>query len=75
MKRLKKTYLVNEEDIDTIDYNESQEDLFAGDLFILNAANKVLNFEQFKKEQEKLLKTGKKGKQITAMKILKKIKI
>ena len=28
MKRPKKTYFVNEEDIDTIDYNEPQEDLF-----------------------------------------------
>ena len=37
MKRPKKTYLVNEEDIKTVDYNEPQEDLFAGES-ILNAA-------------------------------------
>ena len=54
MKKPKRTYLVNEEDIDTIDYNEPQEDLFAGES-ILNAANKVIDFEQFIKEQEKRL--------------------
>ena len=31
MKRPKKTYLVNEEDLDTIDYNEPQEDFFRGE--------------------------------------------
>ena len=30
MKRPKKAYLVNEEDIETIDYTEPKEDLFAG---------------------------------------------
>ena len=54
MKKPKRTYLVNEEDIDTIDYNEPQEDLFEGES-ILNAANKVIDFEQFIKEQEKRL--------------------
>ena len=52
MKRPKKTYLVNEEDIKTIDYTEPKEDLFAGES-IVDAANKVLNFKQLKKEQEK----------------------
>ena len=73
MKRPKKTYLVNEEDIETIDYIEPQEDLFAGES-IVNAANRVLNFNQFKKEQEKELKKGKKGKQIAAKNVLKKYK-
>ena len=73
MKRPKKAYLVNEEGIETIDYSEPKEDLFAGES-ILNAANKLLNFNQFKKEQEKPLKKGKKGKQITAANILKKHK-
>ena len=59
MKRPKKTYLVSKEDIETIDYNEPQEDLFAGES-ILNAANKLLDFEQFKKEQERVLKKAKK---------------
>ena len=58
MKRPKKTYLVNEEDIETIDYTKPQEDLFE-DESIVNVVNKVLDFKQFKKEQEKELKTGK----------------
>ena len=45
-------YLVNEEDIDMIDYNEPQEDLLAGES-IVNAANKVIEFEKFKREQKK----------------------
>ena len=59
LKKPKKTYLVNKEDIETIDYNEPQEDLFAAES-ILNAANKLLDFEQFKKEQERVLKKAKK---------------
>ena len=43
--------MVNEEDIDTIDYNEPQEDLFRGES-ITEAANKALDFEEFKKQQE-----------------------
>ena len=58
MKRPKKTYLVNEEDIKTIDYTKPQEDLFE-DESIVNVVNKVLDFKQFKKEQEKELKKGK----------------
>ena len=58
MKRPKKTYLVNEEDIETIDSTKPQEDLFE-DESIVNVVNKVLDFKQFKKEQEKGLKTGK----------------
>ena len=73
MKRSKKTYLVNEEDIKIIDYTEPQEDLFE-DESIVNAANKVLDFKQFKKEQEKELKKGKKGKQKAAKNILNKYK-
>ena len=73
MKRPKKTYLVNEEDIKTIDYTEPKEDLFTGES-IVNAVNKVLNFKQFKKEHEKELKKGKMGKQIAVKNILKKYK-
>ena len=50
MKKPKKTYLVNEEDLETIDYSEP-EDLFQGES-ILNARNKVLDFNEFKKQQE-----------------------
>ena len=46
MKRPKKTYLLNEEDLDSIEYNEPQEDLFRGES-IVEAANKVLDFEKF----------------------------
>ena len=74
MKKPKKTYLVNENDLKTIDYSEPQEDLFAGES-ILIAANKVLNFKQFKKEQEKLLKKAKKVKQLLLKTYLENIKI
>ena len=73
MKRPKKAYLVNEEDIKTIDYTEPKEDLFAGES-IVDAANKVLNFKQLKKEQEKQLKQGRKSKQRAPKNILKKYK-
>ena len=46
MKRPKKMYLVNEEDLNMIDYNEPQEYLFQGES-IIEAANKVLDFEKF----------------------------
>ena len=52
MKEPKKTYLVNENDLETIDYSEPQEDIFAGES-ILNAANKVLDFKKFKQEQKR----------------------
>ena len=55
MKRPKKTYLANEEDLDSIEYNEPQEDLFRGES-IVEAANKVLDFEKFKKDQANTLK-------------------
>ena len=59
MKRPKKTYLLNEEDLDSIEYNEPQEDLFRGES-IVEAANKVLDFEKFKKDQANTLKKKKK---------------
>ena len=47
--------MVNEEDIETINYDdEPQEDLFAGES-ILAAANKALDFDKFKQEQERAL--------------------
>ena len=55
MKKPKKTYLVNENDLETIDYSEPQEDIFVGES-ILNAANKVLDFKKFKPEQERQIK-------------------
>ena len=73
MKRPKKTYLVNEEDIETIDYNELPEDLFEGES-ILRAANKVLDFEAFKIEQERamMLENSLKKK---AVKIVRKLQL
>ena len=46
MKKPKKTYLVDEKDLETIDYNEPQEDLSKGES-IINAINKVFDFEKF----------------------------
>ena len=46
--------MVKEEDLETINYDEPQEDLFAGES-ILAAANKVLDFDEFKREQERKL--------------------
>ena len=54
LKKPKKTYLVNEEDLKAINYDEPQEDLFVGES-ILAAANKVLDFDEFKEEQERKL--------------------
>ena len=52
--RLKKpppTFLVDEADLETIQYNdEANEDIFANES-ILTAANKVLDFDKYKKEQ------------------------
>ena len=42
---------MNEEDLETISYHEPQEDLFAGES-IIAAANKVIDFDEFKQEQE-----------------------
>ena len=61
IKRPKKTYLVNEEDLETLDYNEPQKDLFRGES-IVEAANKVLDFEALKKDQANGLKKLKKEK-------------
>ena len=58
MKKPKKIYLVNEEDLETLDYNEPQKNLFRGES-IVEAANKVLDFEKFKKDQANTLKKNK----------------
>ena len=51
MKRPKKKFLVDEEDIETIDYDEPEEAIIRGES-ILEAANKVLDFDEFKKQQQ-----------------------
>ena len=73
LKKPKKTYLVNEEDLEMINYHEPQEDLFKGKS-IIAAASKMLDFNEFKKEQAKALKKSKNGKQITSANIFKKYK-
>ena len=59
MKRVRKTYLVNEEDLETTDYNKPPEDLFRRES-IVEAANKELDFKAFKKDQANALKEMKK---------------
>ena len=53
--------MVNEEDLETLDYNEPQKDLFRGES-IVEAANKVIDFEALKKDQVNGLKKMKKKK-------------
>ena len=51
MKKPKKKFLVNVKDLKTIAYDEPEEDLLRGES-IIKAANKVLDFDKFKKQQE-----------------------
>ena len=53
--------MVNEEDLETIAYDELQEDLLKNES-ILNAANKVFDFNKFKKEQNELMNKYNKRK-------------
>ena len=54
-----KTFLVSENDLETIDYSdELKEDLFACES-ILTAANKLFHFDSYKKEQAEALKEMK----------------
>ena len=54
-KTSKQIFLVNGEALKTIVYDEpEEEDLFRGES-ILEAANKVLDFEEFKKQQEDVI--------------------
>ena len=46
--------MVNEKDLEMIDYTVPQKDLFAGES-IVNAANKILDFDEFKQEEERKL--------------------
>ena len=55
-----KTYLVDEKDLETIDYDDTQEDLFKGES-IINAVNKVFDFEKFKKDQAEAINNTKKS--------------
>ena len=44
--------MLDEKDLEAIDYDENQEDLFKGES-IINAVNKVFDFEKFLKDQAK----------------------
>ena len=59
MKRPKKTCLVDEKNLETIDSDDTQEDLFKGES-IINAVNKVFDFEKFKKDQAEAINNTKK---------------
>ena len=62
LKKTKKTYLVNGEDLETIQYvDEPQKGLFKGES-VLEAANKTLDFDQFKKQQESAINNFHKNK-------------
>ena len=61
LRKPKKTYLVNEEDLETIAYDELQEDLLKNES-MLDAANKVFDFNKFKKEQNELMNKYNKRK-------------
>ena len=55
LQKPKETFLVNEEDLQTIAYDdEPEEDLFRGE-GILEAANRVLDFKAFKKQQKEAI--------------------
>ena len=73
MKRPKKTYLVDEKDLQTINYDENQEDVFKGES-IINAVNKVSDFEKLLKDQAKAVNNTKKSIIQTAKNISKKYK-
>ena len=76
-KPKKKTYLVNEEDLEKIQYDdEPQENLFKGES-IIEAANKVLDFDEFTKQHESAINNFNKNKRkaIEEMKIADIIKV
>ena len=59
MKRPNKTYLVDEKYLEIIDYDDTQEDLLKGES-IINAVNKVFDFEKFIKDQAEAINDIKK---------------
>ena len=65
--------MVDKKDLESIDYDEPQEDLFKGES-IINAVNKDFFFFKFKKDQAKAINNTKKSTIQTAKKISKKYK-
>ena len=66
--------MINKEDLETIAYDEPQEDLFKSES-ILNAANKVLDFNKFKKEQKELINKYNKRKTFEDLQLAEIIKV
>ena len=66
--------MVNEEDLETITYDDPQEDLFKSES-IFNAANKVLDFNKFKKEQKELINKYNKRKAFEDLQLPEIIKV
>ena len=58
LKKPRKTYLVNKEDLDTVMYVEPQQDLFESES-VLAAANKVFDFKKFQQNQKQRLQNYK----------------
>ena len=58
----KKTFLVDETDIETIGYNEPQEVKLFDKESILATATKIFDFDKFKKEQAEALDKMKREK-------------
>ena len=66
--------MINKEDLETITYDEPQEDLFKSES-ILNAANKVLDFNKFKKEQKELINKYNKRKTFEDLQLAETFKV
>ena len=58
LKKAKKTYQVNEEDLDTEMYDEPPQDLFEGES-VIPAANKVFDFKKLQQNQKQRLENYK----------------
>ena len=66
--------MVNEEDLETIAYDELQEDLLKNES-MLDAANKVFDFNKFKKEQNELVNKYNKRKTFEDLQLAEIIKV
>ena len=65
--------MVDKKDLESIDYDEPQEDLFKGES-IINAVNKDFDFEKFKKDQATAINNTKKVLSKQLKRFLKNIK-
>ena len=51
LKKPKKTYLINKEDLNTVTWDKPQQDLFESES-VLAAANKIFGFKKFQQNQK-----------------------